>query len=80
MNIQPKNPNPIKQTENSNQIRDAQQFHQNTWQQIQPQPQRQPVRQAQQQNNTPPPRQQQNRQTVQPARQNIQTPPMNKKK
>jgi hypothetical protein len=80
VNIQPKNPNPIKQTENSNQIRDAQQFHQNTWQQIQPQPQRQPVRQAQQQNNTPPPRQQQNRQTVQPARQNIQTPPMNKKK
>jgi hypothetical protein len=78
VNIQPKNPNPIKQTENSNQIRDAQQFHQNTWQQMQPQPQ--PVRQSQQQNNTPPLRQQENRQVPQPVKQNIQTPPINKRK
>jgi hypothetical protein len=78
VNIQPKNPNPIKQTENFNQIRNAQQFHQNTWQQIQPQPQ--PVRQPQQQNNTPPVRQQENRQVVQPVKQNIQTPSNNKRK
>ncbi|MGA2824387.1 MAG: hypothetical protein ABSE72_12775 [Bacteroidales bacterium] len=78
--VQPKNPTPVKQIENSNQIRNAQQFHQNTWQQIQPQPQSQPVRQIQQQNSNPPAKQQQIRQVEQPVRQNIQTPPNNKRK
>jgi hypothetical protein len=50
VNIQPKNPNPPKQTENFNQLRNAQQYHQNTWKQIQPQSQ--VVQQTRQQNNT----------------------------
>jgi len=84
----PRNPNPVNQTENSNQIRNAQQFHQNTWQQIQPQPARQqqpqparqqqtqPVRQQQEQ----PVRQQQAQPVQQPARQNAQPPSNNKRK
>ena len=75
-NVQPKNNNPSRQTENSNQIRNAQQYHQNTWKQIQPQSQ--PARQPQQQNNTP--RQQENRQVTQPARQNSQPPSNNKRR
>lgn len=78
VNVQPRNPAPVKQTENSNQIRNAQQYHQNTWEQIQPQSQ--PVRQPQQQYNTPPPRPQENRQVQQPVKQNIQTPSNNKRK
>jgi hypothetical protein len=75
---QPKNPNPSKQTENFNQIRNAQQYHQNTWKQIEPQSQ--PVRQPQQQNYSPPPRQQENRPVEEPARQNIETPSNNRRK
>jgi len=76
--VQQKNPNPIKQTENTNQIRDAQQYHQNTWNQIQPQTQ--PVRQPQQQNTAPAPRQQENRQIQQPVRQNAQPPSNGRRK
>ncbi|MGD0583947.1 MAG: hypothetical protein ABR974_13500 [Bacteroidales bacterium] len=67
--IQKKNPIPSKQTGNFNQIRNAQQYHQNTWKQIQQQSQpvrqtqqqSQPVRQTQQQNRISPPVQQKNR-------------------
>jgi len=76
--VQPKNPIPIKQPENLNQIRDARQYHQNTWNQIQPQSQ--PVRQPQQKINNPPPRQQENRQVQQPSRQNNPTPSNGKRK
>lgn len=77
VSIQPKNPANLKQNENFNQVRNAQQYHENTWKQIQPQTQ--PVRQPQQRNNTPPPVQQEKRQVEQPAKQNIQTP-SNKRK
>lgn len=59
ISVQSKISTPIKQTENFNQLKNAQQYHQNTWKQIQPQSQ--PVRQPQQQKNTPPPTQQKNR-------------------
>ena len=77
-NVQQRNPVPIKQTENSNQIRDAQQFHQNTWEQIQPKSQ--PARQSQQQNGTSPPKQQEIRHVEQPTKQNTQPPSNNKRK
>jgi len=57
---QQKNTYPATKTENNNQIRDAQQYHENTWKQIEPekQPQKQvekqPEKQNQQQNNTAP--------------------------
>ena len=78
MIIQQKNPNPSKQTENFNQIRNAQQYHQNTWKQIQPQSQ--PVQQTKQQNNINPSSQQKTRQVERPVRQNIQTQSNDKKK
>ena len=80
--IQQKNPTPSKQSENSNQIRNAEQYHQNTWNQIQPQqqPQPQPARQPQQQYNAPPPRPQENHQVQQPVNQNNQTPSNTKRK
>jgi hypothetical protein len=71
------NPAPVKQTENFNQIRNAQEYHQNTWNQIQKQTQ--PARQPQQQNVAPSPKQQEYRQVQQPAKQNTQ-PPSNPKK
>ncbi len=76
--VQPKNPNPIKQTTNFNQERNAQQYHQNTWKEMQTQSQ--PVRQPQQQNNSAASRQPENRQVEQPARSNIQSPSNNKRK
>jgi len=76
--VQQKNPAPPKQIENSNQIRNAQQYHQNTWNQIQPQTQ--PVRQPPQQYNVPPPRPQENHQVEQPVKQNIQAPSNTKRK
>src|ERR1035437_203983 len=78
VNIQQKNPNPSKQTENFNQLRNAQQYHQNTWKQIQPQSQ--PVRQIQQHNNINPPSQQKNTQVERPIRQNNQTQSNNKRR
>ncbi|MCK9421825.1 MAG: hypothetical protein M0Q38_04450 [Bacteroidales bacterium] len=63
---QPSNANPKNQTEKVNQVRDAQQYHQNTWEEKQPQP----VRQSQQQIPTPAPRQQESKQVTQPVRQN----------
>lgn len=78
VNIQQKNPNPSKQTENFNQLRNAQQYHQNTWKQIQPQSQ--PVRQIQQHNNINPPSQQKNTQVERPIRQNTQTQSNNKRR
>lgn len=76
-NKQTQNPNAVKQNENFNQIRNAREYHQNTWKQIQPQPQ--PVQQPQQ-NSTPPPSQQENHKVDQPARQDVQTPSNNKRK
>jgi hypothetical protein len=76
--MQQKNSNPSKQTENFNQIRNAQQYHQNTWKQIQPQSQ--PVQQTKQQNNINPSSQQKTRQVERPVRQNIQTQSNDKKK
>jgi hypothetical protein len=78
INVQQKNPTPVQRTENSNQIRDAQQYHQNTWNQIQPQTQ--PVRQPPQQYNATPPRPQENHQVQQPVNQNNQTPSNTKRK
>ncbi len=72
-----RNPNSSNQSVNFNQIRNAQQYHQNTWKQIQPQSQ--PARQPQQ-NYNPPPRQQENHQVEQPVRQNTQAPSNNKRK
>jgi len=76
--VQQKNPTPPKQTENSSQTRNAQQYHQNTWDQIQPQ--QQPARQPQQQYNAPAPRPQENHQVQQPVNQNNQTPSNTKRK
>ena len=72
-NPQNKNTNQVKQTENFNQIRNAQQYHENTWKQIEPQsqPQRQQTQPQQQQ----PQRQQQQqpqRQQTQPQQQQPQ--------
>jgi len=82
VNVQPRSSNPVKQTENYNQIRNAQEYHQNSWKEIQPQSQ--PIRQPQQQNYTPPSRPQENRQVEQrveqPGKQNIQTPSNNRRK
>ena len=71
---QPKNVNPINQPVKVNQVRDAQQYHQNTWEVKPPQPQPQPVRQPQQHIQTPAARQQQTQQVTQPVKQNTQTP------
>jgi hypothetical protein len=70
VNIQPGNSNSNRQNTNYNQIRNAQQFHQNTWKQIQPQ----------RQTYTAPQRQQENRRVEQPVRQNNQAPSNNKRK
>lgn len=80
VNVQQRNSNPPKQTENTNQIRNAREYHQNTWNQIQPQsqPKPQPSAQPQQQQKTPPAKQQEHRQVQQPVKQN--TPEGNKKK
>jgi len=59
-----------KQTENFNQVRNAQQYHQNTWKQIQPQ----------QQYNAPRPVQQENRRVEQPVRQSSPAPSNNRRK
>ena len=67
---QPKPSTYTRPTENSNQIRNAQQYHQNTWTQIQPQ----------RQNNPAPIRQQENRRVEQPVRQNNQAPSNNKRR
>ena len=76
-NVQVKITKPIKQTENFTQIRNAQQYQQNTWKQIQPQSQ--PVQQPQRQATTSPPRQQQNSQVERPVKQEIQTTPKNRR-
>ena len=70
VNIQPQKPNVSRLPENSTQMRNAQQFQQNTWTQPQarPEPQSQP-RPEPQQNRTPQPSRQS---VVQPVRQNIQ--------
>jgi len=77
---------PAREPENTIQMREAQQYHQNTWkqpeqprQQPQPQPQPQPQQPVQptvqpQQNRQP-----EIRQSVQPARQNVQAPSNNRK-
>ena len=70
--------NTPKQTENSNQIRNARQYQQNTWKQMQPQSHS--VQQSRQQNNTPAPGRQGNRRVEQPAKQNTQTPSNNKRR
>ena len=81
-----KNPAPVKQPENFNQIRNAQEYHQNTWEKIQQQPQPvrqsqpQPVRQPQQQNTAPAPRQQEIRQAPQPVKQSTPAPSNNNNK
>jgi hypothetical protein len=68
--IQQKPVNNTRQTQNSNVVRNAQQYHQNTWNQIQPTRQS-PVSQ---------PRQQENRRVEQPVRQNNQAPSNNRRK
>ncbi len=92
VNIPPRNTTPARQPENTIQMREAQQYHQNTWkQQEQPrpqqpqqtrqpqpsrqaEPQQQPRQQPQQQAQPQQNRQPEVRQSVQPARQNGQTP------
>jgi hypothetical protein len=77
-NTKPINSNPTNQTDNSIQRRNAEQYHQNTWKDVQPQ--KQPVQQPQQQIYTPPPVQQENRRVEEPVKQNIQTPSNNKRR
>jgi hypothetical protein len=69
---QPSSPAQQKQSENANQIRNAQQYHENTWKQI-PQSQAQPQRQQQY---VAPQRQQESRPAEQPQRQ-YSPPPSN---
>jgi hypothetical protein len=74
-NIQVRRSNSSRQTVNSNQMRNAQQFQQNTWTQqprSQPRPDPQPRPEPQQIRTTPPSRQPEVRQTVQPVQQNSQ--------
>ena len=73
-----KSPVPQKPAENSNQIRNALQYQENTWKQIQPQPQS--VQQSRPQNNAPAAGQQVNRRVEQPVKQSPQTPSNNKRR
>jgi hypothetical protein len=66
---QPKSSNSNGRTQNFNQIRNAQQYHQNTWTQIQPKQQTYSA-----------PKQQENRRVEQPVRQNNQAPSNNRRK
>ena len=77
-NPQLKSPNPTRQTENSNQIRNAQQYQQNTWKQMRPQSQS--VQQSRPQSSTPATGQQANRRVEQPVIKNTQTPSSNKRR
>ena len=77
-NPQLKSPNPPRQTENSNQIRNAQQYQQNTWKQMRPQSQS--VQQSRPQSSTPATGQQANRRVEQPVIKNTQTPSTNKRR
>jgi len=68
-NVNPqRNSKPVKPAENVNQTRDAQQYHENTWQQIEPQ--KQPEKQPQQKNDATPTKQEEKRQAEQPVKEN----------
>jgi hypothetical protein len=69
-NVQQKPVSSPKQVQNFNQIRNAQQYHQNTWKQIQPQ----------QQYTAPRPVQQETRRAEQPARQSTPAPSSNRRR
>jgi hypothetical protein len=80
VNPQLKSPVPQKPAENSNQIRNARQYQENTWQQIQSQPRTQQVQQSRPQNSAPAARQQVNSRVEQPVRQSSPAPSNNNKK